>query len=170
MKKYMLFVLSLFFITTLLSCKKEKDETPVKEETKESEYIHYREKPNDNSTPKDHTPLENVEIAYSIILDNPHYRSESEGIALTDMVIKNEQQVYSSKIINGKEILYQSITSSKYKEEAIQRYYDGGNVFMRKGEIVDDKNANWYEECEKYDYEFIKENIGYIPSNIRIHV
>ena len=165
MKKYTLLILSMFLLITLLSCKKD-EEIPTIDRTKENEYIKYREKPNDNSTPKDYTPLENVEIAYSVILDNPYYRSESKGVAVTNMVIKNKQSVYSSRIIKGKEILFESITSSKYKKEAIQRYYDGENVLMRRGKIIDEKSANWNSECEKYDYQFIIKNIGYIQSDM----
>ena len=45
--------------------------------------------PTDGSTPKDHSILENIQIAAGVLHDNPHFKGVSTGNALTDMVIKN---------------------------------------------------------------------------------
>ena len=45
-------------------------------------------KPTDGTTPKDHSILENLQIAAGVIKDNPHFKAITEGHAITNMVIQ----------------------------------------------------------------------------------
>ena len=70
------------------------------------------------------------------------------------------------EIVSNKNILYHSITTSKYKTQAIQRYYNENNFFIREGEVTSKTSATWSNNFDKHDYDFVYENLGYIPNGI----
>ncbi|MBQ3252990.1 MAG: hypothetical protein IJA65_00400 [Acholeplasmatales bacterium] len=163
MNKKLLLVVLILLALISTSCSKENEETTFSSNG-EPIYIDYLEKPKDNTTPLDYSVLDNIRIAYGVILDNPYFKSVTTGTAITDMVIKNKQTIYSSKVVNGNKILFESITTSDFKNEAIQRYYNGNSVNMRYGKITSTTTANWESEYEVYDYDYFSEKLGFTPN------
>lgn len=161
MKKALVLFNILILAIMLISCD-DKEENPIDIPTIENEYL---EKPNNGSNPHSYSVLENIKIAEGVIINNPYFKTITVGTALTNIaVIKNEQSVYSEKVVFNDEILYFSVTTSKYKNEAIKRHYLKDKVLMQPGEIVAWNSVNWDGEVTKLSYDYVKENIGYIPN------
>lgn len=161
MKKIFLLLILLMVSFLLLSCKDD-EQNQVVVPTVENNYL---EKPNGDVTPYDYSVLENIKIAEGVIINNPYFKTITTGKALTDIaIITNEQSVYSEKIVFNDEILYFSVTTSKYKNEAVKRHYLSDKVLMQQGEIIAWNSVDWNGEISEHSYDYIKDNIGYIPN------
>jgi hypothetical protein len=100
--------------------------------------------PTDGTTPKDHSILDNLQIAASVIKSNPHFKGITTGHAITNMVIQNDQNVYTERRVDGEYSYVNTITSSSFVKSATQKFFNGKSspkVFMRDGKVNDDNFA-----------------------------
>ena len=111
-------------------------------------------RPTDGTKPSDHSILENLQIAAGVIHDNPHFRSISEGHAVTTMVIQNDQFVYTERFVDGDESLINTVSASSFKKYNAQKYTNGGQKFFyREGKSSDkDMRKPVWDEKEPVAY------------------
>ena len=163
LKKIMLSIMLIILSLILVSCDKEEEKENIEPTINTNIIYDYPKKPTNGTTPKDYSVIENIKIAEGIIVSNPYYKTITSGVAHTKIgMLSNNQSVYSEKVVYDNEILYISITDSKYKSEALKRYYQTDNVLIQKGKVTSTSTATWDGKITEYSYDYIKENIGYI--------
>ena len=116
-------------------------------------------KPTDGTTPKDHSILENLQIAAGVIKDNPHFKAITEGHAITNMVIQNDQQVYTERRVDGDYALVNTVSASSFKNIASQKFFPKGDkYFIKDGKI----NSN---DISKPIFDEAKDPVAYTRSD-----
>lgn len=146
---------------------------PSKNEEINNNQTQILERPTDGSLPKDHSVLENIRIAAGVIYNNPHFRTVSEGHAITNMVIQNDQFVHTERFVDGRNnSMTNYYTTSTFKNEAFQRYFGEDRVCIRKGDV--DKNTFnvTYNPGDPsiYSLDYAKENIGWFPYQMTSYI
>ena len=83
----------------------------------EEEYVplnpEFLAKPTDGTTPKDHTAIDNYRIAGGVLSLTGNFKTEQEGIALSEGLISNKQIVNATRYVNSKRAYVQYSTSGK---------------------------------------------------------
>ena len=70
----------------------------------EEEYVpldpEFLKKPTDGTTPKDHTAIDNYRIAGGVLSLTENFKTEQEGVALSNDIITNKQMVKATRYVN----------------------------------------------------------------------
>ena len=131
----------------------------------------FLEKPTDGTTPSDHSCLDNFRIAGGVLSLTDNFKTIQEGNALSETVLKNNQIVSAQRVVNKDKAYVTHTTKSSFVESAVERIYLEDKVLLRNGKF--DKDQVVYNDGEVpfvYSYEYILQNIGWLPFDMTSYI
>ena len=141
----------------------------------EEEYIpldpEFLEKPKDGTSPKDHSIIDNFRIAGGVLSRTDNFKTIQEGNAISEMVLKNNQEVKATRIVNKDKAYVTHTTSSSFVESSVERFYLEDKVLVRNASFenktpVFDDNLDPYS----YSYDYILDNLGWLPFSMTSYI
>ena len=141
----------------------------------EEEYIpldpEFLEKPKDGTSPKDHSIIDNFRIAGGVLSRTDNFKTIQEGNAISEMVLKNNQEVKATRIVNKDKAYVTHTTSSSFVESSVERFYLEDKVLVRNSSFenktpVFDDNLDPYS----YSYDYILDNLGWLPFSMTSYI
>ena len=141
----------------------------------EEEYIpldpEFLEKPKDGTSPKDHSILDNYRIAGGVLSLTDNFKTVQEGSAISEMVLKNNQDVRATRIVNKDKAYVTHTTTSSFVESSVERFYLEDKVLVRNAKF-ENKVPTFDDSLDpySYSYDYILDNLGWLPFSMTSYI
>lgn len=124
--------------------------------------------PDDGSTPADHSPNDNVFIAFTALSKQSSFVSYAEGEAVSLGVT---QKIKAARIVNNGEIYKESVSHSSFKSVGTRLYlYDGNYIVHQASDVTSVDEVVWKEKADKVSKESFLSMFGHFYDSITAYV
>lgn len=129
--------------------------------------VMWAELPNDG-TPEDYDALTSIRYAAQKLYTSSYFKGESIGdvVANVGMGIKYSQHVHNVRVVKGKEIFQEAISSSALKSVADQLYFYDDNIFYRPASKINGDSAVFPQTVYKLSSDDYYSRYGAMPNEL----